>query len=54
VTPANWGLGQDVMVKNDVSDEEAEDMFPKGFTTIRRWFRLVNAPENTINKSNME
>ena len=51
VTPANWGLGQDVVVSNDVPDEEAEDMFPKGFVTIKKWFRLVTAPDN--NSSDM-
>lgn len=47
VTPSNWGMGQDVMVNNDVSNEEAQEMFPKGFVTIKKWFRLVSAPENT-------
>lgn len=53
VTPANWGLGQDVVVNNDVTDEEAEDMFPKGFVTIKKWFRLVTAPENSADMSSI-
>lgn len=51
VTPANWGLGQDVVVNNDVTDEEAEEMFPKGFVTIKKWFRVVTAPDNSSNVS---
>jgi peroxiredoxin len=53
VTPANWGLGQDVVVNNDVTDEEAEDMFPKGFVTIKKWFRLVTAPDNSNDMSSV-
>jgi hypothetical protein len=40
-----------VVVNNDVTDEEAEDMFPKGFVTIKKWFRLVTAPDNSSDMS---
>ena len=46
VCPSNWGAGQDVMVNNDVSNEEAQKRLPKGFAEIKPWFRLTPCPEN--------
>ena len=47
VCPANWGSGQDVMVNNDLSNEEAGKILTKGFVTIKPWFRLTPCPEGT-------
>lgn len=43
VTPSNWGMGQDVLLHNDVSAEEAAHM---RFAKIKPWFRLTPCPEN--------
>lgn len=45
VSPANWGSGQDVMVHNDISSEDAAKTLPKGFITIKPWFRLTPCPD---------
>eukprot|EP00607_Mallomonas_marina_P000606 CAMPEP_0182428834 /NCGR_PEP_ID=MMETSP1167-20130531/23972_1 /TAXON_ID=2988 /ORGANISM="Mallomonas Sp, Strain CCMP3275" /LENGTH=210 /DNA_ID=CAMNT_0024611977 /DNA_START=165 /DNA_END=794 /DNA_ORIENTATION=- len=37
VCPANWGSGQDVFVHNEVSNEEATKVLPKGFVSIKPW-----------------
>lgn len=43
VTPCNWGFGQDVLIQNDVSNEEASHM---RFAIIKPYFRLASCPEN--------
>lgn len=44
-TPANWKVGEDLFILPEVGDEEAEKMFPKGFTTIKPYLRLTPAPD---------
>ena len=46
VVPANWSNGQDVIVNNAVSDEEADKTITKGYVAIKPWFRLTPAPDN--------
>ena len=43
-TPANWVDGDDVIVGAGVSDEEAEGLFPKGFTTLKPYLRMTPQP----------
>ncbi len=43
-TPVNWQEGQDVIISNTVSDEEAKEKFPKGFKTIKPYLRLTPQP----------
>ena len=43
-TPANWKAGEDVFILPEVSEESAEDLFPKGFTTIKPYMRITPAP----------
>ena len=40
-TPADWQLGDDVIIPPRVSDEEAQKLFPQGFETIRPYLRTT-------------
>ena len=40
-TPANWSKGEDCVILRSVSNEEADKMFPKGFTEIKPYLRLT-------------
>jgi thioredoxin-dependent peroxiredoxin len=43
-TPVDWKDGDDVIITTAVSDEEAEERFPKGFTTIKPYLRVTPQP----------
>jgi len=43
-TPANWTDGDDVIVAAALSDEEATERFPKGFTTLKPYLRTTPQP----------
>ena len=43
-TPANWTDGDDVIVVPALSDEEATERFPKGFTTLKPYLRVTPQP----------
>ncbi len=43
-TPANWKEGEDVIVVPAVSNEEAKEKFPKGFTEIKPYLRTTPQP----------
>ena len=43
-TPANWRDGDDVIVLPAVSDEDADDLFPKGYETVRPYLRTTPQP----------
>ncbi len=43
-TPANWRDGDDVIVLPTVSDEDADDLFPMGYETIRPYLRTTRQP----------
>ena len=40
-TPVNWKHGQDVIIVPAVSDEEAKEMFPDGWNTVKPYLRTV-------------
>jgi len=44
-TPVNWRNGDDVIIVPAVSDEEASDMFPGGWTTHKPYLRTVKQPD---------
>lgn len=44
-TPANWEKGDDCVISPSVTNEEARDMFPKGFTVIKPYLRMTPDPE---------
>ncbi|HZU71842.1 MAG TPA: peroxiredoxin [Acidimicrobiales bacterium] len=43
-TPANWKDGDDVIIAPAISDDEAKEKFPKGFTTLKPYLRLTPQP----------
>ena len=43
-TPVNWKDGEDVIVVPALSDEEAKERFPKGFTAIKPYLRVTPQP----------
>jgi alkyl hydroperoxide reductase subunit AhpC len=43
-TPVNWKDGDDVIIAPAISDDDAAQKFPKGFTTLRPYLRLTPQP----------
>lgn len=43
-TPVNWEEGEDCIIVPAVTDEEAVEKFPKGFTTIKPYLRYTPQP----------
>ena len=43
-TPVNWRDGDDVIIANSVTDEEAATRFPKGFTKVKDYLRTTPQP----------
>jgi alkyl hydroperoxide reductase subunit AhpC len=43
-TPANWKLGEDVIISGSVSDEEARRQYPGGWKAPRPYIRIVHQP----------
>ena len=43
-TPVDWEQGQDVIIVPAVSDEEAAERFPAGFTTVKPYLRYTEQP----------
>jgi alkyl hydroperoxide reductase subunit AhpC len=43
-TPVNWKNGDDVIIVPSVSDEQARELFPSGFKTIKPYLRTTRQP----------
>ena len=43
-TPVNWKDGEDVIVVPALSDDEAKERFPKGFTVVKPYLRVTPQP----------
>jgi len=43
-TPVNWKEGEDVIIGSAVSDEEAKQLFPQGWTTVKPYLRTLPQP----------
>ena len=43
-TPVNWKEGEDVIIVPAVSDDEAKERFPKGFTALKPYLRTTPQP----------
>jgi alkyl hydroperoxide reductase subunit AhpC len=43
-TPVNWTSGEDVIIVPAVSDEEARERFPDGWTAPKPYMRIVTQP----------
>ena len=44
-TPADWKQGDDVVILPTISDEDAKELFPAGFTTHRPYLRTTPQPK---------
>jgi alkyl hydroperoxide reductase subunit AhpC len=43
-TPANWKDGDDVIIGGTVSDDDAKQLFPDGWTTVKPYLRVLPQP----------
>ena len=43
-TPVNWKQGEDCVILPSVSNEEAAELFPKGFEEVKPYLRLTPQP----------
>ncbi len=43
-TPANWNDGDDVIIMNSITNEQASEKFPKGFTEVKPYLRTTPQP----------
>lgn len=43
-TPVNWQPGDDVIIPPSVSDDDARQKYPEGFTTLKPYLRTVKQP----------
>src|SRR4051795_3310220 len=44
-TPVNWQQGEDVIIAGSVSNEEAEKIYPQGWTVPKPYIRIVPSPK---------
>ena len=44
-TPANWENGGDVIIGAAVTDEEAKQLFPQGWKTVKPYLRVLPQPK---------
>ncbi len=44
-TPANWKQGDDIIIAGTVSDEEAKQIYPAGFKTLKPYLRTAAQPK---------
>jgi alkyl hydroperoxide reductase subunit AhpC len=43
-TPVNWKQGEDVIIASSLSDEQAKQKFPNGWTAPKPYIRIVPQP----------
>jgi thioredoxin-dependent peroxiredoxin len=44
-TPVNWKYGEDVIIVPAVSDEEARQKYPNGWTAPKPYLRIIPQPD---------
>ena len=44
-TPVNWKPGDDVIIANAVSDDEARQIFPEGWKSPKPYLRIIPQPK---------
>jgi alkyl hydroperoxide reductase subunit AhpC len=49
-TPVNWQQGEDVIIAGSVSDEEARQIWPEGWSTPRPYIRIVPQPQLSMQR----
>lgn len=43
-TPANWAKGEDVVILPSVGEDQAKELFPKGFVAVKPYLRITPDP----------
>ena len=43
-TPVDWKNGDDVIIGGAVTNEEAQQLFPGGWTTVKPYLRVLAQP----------
>ena len=46
-TPVNWQKGEDVIIAGSVSNDQAREIYPDGWTGARPYIRIVPAPTDS-------
>lgn len=46
-TPVNWQDGDEVIISPAISDADAQERFPRGFTTLKPYLRLTPQPNRS-------
>jgi alkyl hydroperoxide reductase subunit AhpC len=49
-TPVNWNQGDEVIIITAVPDEQAKELFPSGWKTLKSYLRLTKQPDESIRK----
>jgi alkyl hydroperoxide reductase subunit AhpC len=44
-TPANWKQGEDVILTSAISNDEAKQLYPQGYKTLKPYLRIVPQPK---------
>ncbi|MFL6813037.1 MAG: peroxiredoxin, partial [Bradyrhizobium sp.] len=44
-TPADWKVGEDVIIAGSVSDDEAKTIYPQGWKAPKPYIRIVPQPK---------
>ncbi len=44
-TPVNWAKGDEVIISPAIDDEQAAELFPKGFRTLKPYLRYTPQPD---------
>lgn len=52
-TPANWKLGGDVVILTSVRNQDADKLFPQGYTQLKPYFRITPHPEHKLVGDNL-
>ena len=50
-TPVNWKDGDDCIIVPSVTDEQAKEKFPAGFTTVKPYLRITPQPNKVKGES---
>ena len=45
-TPADWTVGEEVIIVPSVTDEEADKKYPQGYRKLKPYLRLVDQPKD--------
>jgi alkyl hydroperoxide reductase subunit AhpC len=44
-TPADWKQGEDVILSSAISNDEAKQLYPQGYKTVKPYLRVVPQPK---------